>query len=343
MQRFRILLLAAAALLVLNSLRMAELPWWDANTPVSELLVALGEEPSRNEPRFQYPGVSAERGRELVLQGYTSRPEGGNTARVSKHFVCTSCHNIQREDPDLRVSDPEVRLDYAVARDIPFLPGTTFYGIINRTSFYNGGYEAKYGELTKSARHNLREAVQLCATQCSQGRELLSWEIESILAYFQTLGLRLGDLALGPEEQDQLNKALQQKKANKDAANMLRSQYLAASPATFLDPPADRKAGFPGVQTPNPVRGQLLYEKSCLHCHEGQRYAFFELDGGVTSREFLSRHVSRYTRYSVYQVIGYGTSPIPGKRAYMPNYPAERMSAQLVEDLRAYIQQGAGD
>lgn len=341
----RILLLFPALgglLLVLSSLRTVAPPL-DANTPLSEVLVSLGAEPSRNEPRFQYPGVSAERGRDLVLYGSTSQPEGGNTARVSKHFVCTSCHNIQREDPDLRVSDPEARLEYAQQKGIPFLPGTTFHGIINRNSFYNGGYGEKYGELTDAARNNLREAVQLCAVQCSQGRPLLSWEIESILAYFQTLGLRLGDLALSEEERKLLSAGLSNAKQAPEALTMLKSHYLQASPATFLLPPVDRKLGFPEVQTTNPDRGRLVYELSCLHCHENQRYAFFELDRSNISLQFLDRHAGKYTRYSMYQVIGYGTSPIPGKRAYMPNYPAERLSTQLVEDLRAYIQQGTGD
>ena len=94
--------------------------------------------------------------------------------KQSKHFVCTSCHNIQKEDPDLSIADPQARLEYARDMELPYLPGTTLYGAVNRTSFYNGDYEKKYGDLVKPARNNLREAIQLCAVECSQGRALRS-------------------------------------------------------------------------------------------------------------------------------------------------------------------------
>ena len=42
---------------------------------------------------------------------------------------------------------------------IPFLQGTALYGAVNRTSFYNGDYEKKYGSLVSKARNDLREAT----------------------------------------------------------------------------------------------------------------------------------------------------------------------------------------
>jgi len=52
---------------------------------------------------------------------------------------------------------------------------------------------------------------------------------------------------------------------------------------------------------------------------------------------FLEKHLFVYDRYSIYQVVRWGTSPLTGKKAYMPQYTAEKMSVQQLEDLRAYI------
>lgn len=68
---------------------------------------------------------------------------------------------------------------------------------------------------------------------------------------------------------------------------------------------------------------------------------FFELDDAQNTFKFLDRHISRYTRYSIYQVARYGTSPLPGKGAYMPQYTMEKMNNQQLEDLRTYIQEQA--
>ena len=166
---------------------------------------SLGEEvPNKVDPAIN--GVSPERGKELVLYGKTSKPNGGKTKKQSKHFVCTSCHNIQREDPDLTVSDPQARLEYVQKNGMPFLQGTTLYGAVNRTSFYNGDYEKKYGDLVKPARNSIREAIQLCAVECAQGRRLENWELESVLSYLWTIGLKMEDLGLPEDLYDKIRK-----------------------------------------------------------------------------------------------------------------------------------------
>jgi len=119
----------------------------------------------------------------------------------------------------------------------------------------------------------------------------------------------------------------------------LKAHFLNGSPATFATPPDNRKEGY--NYEGDPQNGKLIYDLSCKHCHENQRYAFFNLDNSKYSFKHLEKHISRYTRYSIYQVIRWGTSPIPGKRAYMPNYTLEKLSHQQVEDLRAYIEVGA--
>lgn len=307
---------------------------------VEETLVALGAEPAPHQVNTTLTGASVEQGASLFHTGFAEGPDGKKQPKQSANFVCTSCHNNQREDPDLRYADPEARLDYVVANDMPFLQATTLYGAVNRRSFYNGDYQKKYGDLVFKARNDLREAIQLCATECAQGRELTDWELESVLAYLWTLELRISDLQLPAADHTFIEQALAGKADQAEAVAKIKSRYLDYSPATFVKPPDDRKEGYKTVEG-RPERGKLIYEHSCLHCHENARYAFFRLDDSEDTFEYLTKHIDRYTRYSIYQVGRYGTSPMPGKRTYMPNYTAEKMSNQQMEDLRAYIEQEA--
>ncbi len=315
-------------------------PMVDKETGLAKALELLGDEEELAKPDYSILGVSVEAGRDLVLLGKSKRPQGGTTKQQSKHFVCTSCHNVKREDPNLRFSEPQARLLYAKKNDLPFLPGTTLYGAVNRTSFYNGDYEKKYGDLVTPARNNIREAIQLCAVECSQGRALEKWEMESVLAYLWTIELKLADLDITTSELKEINQALSGEKGRDRIVEMLKGRYLKGSPATFVAPPKDRKAGYE-IPAGNPANGKLLYDLSCKYCHEKGRYAFFELDDSWFSFRFLEKHFPRYSRYSPYQVIRYGTSPINGKKAYMPNYTLEKMSHQQLEDLRAYIEEKA--
>jgi mono/diheme cytochrome c family protein len=314
------------------------IPPLDETEPLAELLVSLGDEPLPHQADFSIEGVSVERGAALFVTGIADKPKGGKTSKQSLNFVCTSCHNIQREDPDLSVSDPQARLEYVKEQGLPFLQGTALYGAVNRTSFYNGYYEEKYGDLVKPARNDIREAIQLCAIECSQGRLLEDWELESVLAYLWTLGLKLEDLQLSETELALVAKAKAGRDNTGQAIDLLKSKYLQASPATFVKPPEDRQVGYPNL-TGNPKNGALIYELSCLHCHEAGRYTFFELDDSKESFRYLQKHMDRYTRYSLYQVARYGTTPLNGKRSYMPNFTAEKMSNQQLEDLRAYIEE----
>ena len=304
---------------------------------VYAILQGLGAAPSAHLVNPYIEGVSAERGRDLALFGITAKPSGGKTTKQSRHFVCTSCHNFEREMADLSNDDPQARLEYVKANNLPFLQGSALYGAVNRSSFYNGDYEKKYGDLVVPARNDLREAIQLCAVECSQGRRLNDWELESILAYLWTLDLKIKDLILSKEEKKQIEWALNGKSADKQKViDLIQSKYLEGAPATFVTPPDDRKVGY-DITQPDPENGKDIYELSCLHCHEGKRYSYFNLDHAKATFKFLEKHFSQYTRYSTYQVARYGTSPMPGKRSYMPNYTLEKLSHQQMEDLRAYI------
>ncbi|MEL7123192.1 MAG: c-type cytochrome [Bacteroidota bacterium] len=302
---------------------------------ITQVLEKLGQPVTANRVNNEIPGVSAESGRDLVLYGIATDINGKKTSRQSKHFVCTTCHNVEREDPDLRYTDPQARLLYVRDKGLPFLQGSALYGAVNRTTFYNDDYIKKYGDLVKEAKNSIRAAIQLCAVECSQGRPLEDWELESVLAYLWEIDLKVKDLNLNENQKSQIAKAVNDNSNQTAAIELIESMYLKKSPATFVDPPADRKKGY--ELQGDADNGQLLYEQSCLHCHEGGRYAMFKLDHSNFSLKHLDKHFSRYTRYSTYQVSRYGTSPINGKRAYMPNFTLEKMSNQQLEDLRAYV------
>lgn len=333
-----IIVFLLVAVFLLSSLDFTKEPVFVATetTSVAEVLEQLGDAELRHKPDLSIKGASAEKGADIVLRGITKDIKGGKTSKQSQHFVCTSCHNVEKEDPDLSIVDPQARLLYAKENGLPFLQGTALYGAVNRTSFYNGDYDKKYGDLVVKARNNLREAIQLCAVECSQGRSLKPWEMESVLAYLWTIDLKMGDLNLSDQEQSSINQPLANGQKDEASIKLLKSKYLQAAPATFINPPENRREG--NAYKGNPENGQLIYELSCLHCHDKQRYSFFELSDAEDSYDFLAKHIPRYTRYSVYQVGRYGTSPLPGKRAYMPLYPEEKMSREMMEDLRAFLE-----
>ena len=308
---------------------------------VANILTDLGDKQVEHIPDTSNPKVSAEAGMNLVLFGNVNGKTSAASAKQSKHFVCTSCHNVVKEDPDLSNPSPEARLDHAIKNQIPFLQGTALYGAVNRTSFYNDDYEKKYGDLVAPARNNLREAIQLCAVECSQGRALKNWELESVLAYLWTIDLKIEDLNLSPDEMVQISEALNGEMDKEKAINIIKTKYQKGAPAHFVDPPSNRKEGI--AYKGNPENGKWIYELSCQHCHAQKRYSHFNLDDSKFSFKHLNRHISRYTRYSIYQVSRYGTSPKNFKRAYMPQYSREKMSEEQLEDLRAYIESRAAD
>lgn len=312
----------------------------EKETSVAEVLVKLGERPMPHQPMMNLRGVSVENGKRLVLEGFSNRKGSGKSSKQSAHFVCTSCHNVERDEPNLGVVDAQARLEYSAKKGLPMLQGSGLYGVVNRSSFYNGDYERKYGDLTKPARNDLRKAIQLCATECAQGRKLENWELESVLAYLWTIDLKTKDLNLSKEELASIETAVNQEKNQATAVSLLQSKYLSGAPATFVKPPENRKEGYPEL-VGNPNNGKLVYESSCLHCHDGQRYSYFNLDESEVTYDYLEKHFPKYTRYSTYQVTRYGTSPLPGKKAYMPLYTQEKMTNQMAEDLRAYIKQEA--
>lgn len=326
-------LFALTFILATSPLETSEL---DRTQYVTDVLLELGEDSILHKVNALVPGVSARKGEEIVKNGFTNKSGFGKSRRVSKHFVCTSCHNIQQEDPDLRYVEPQARLLYTNIKSMPYLQGSPFYGIVNRSKFYNQDYYKKYGLLVYKARNDIREAIQLCAVECSQGRKLKDWEVESILSYFWELGLKLEDLELEEEDIELIELAIMGVGNKKEARDRIKSKYLDYSPAHFIDPPENRITG--NGRAGKPENGKMIYEQSCLHCHYQKKYSFFHLDNEKSSFDLLDKHITKYTDRSIYQVIRFGTPPLNLKKAYMPHYTAEKMDRQQIEDLRAYIE-----
>ena len=309
---------------------------WSATTPISDVLTELGEPKSKH--TISPKPEQIRQGEELVKYGRTKRPEESRTAYISKYYVCTTCHNLEQEDPILSVSDPDTRLPYVKEKGIPFLQGTTFWGIVNRESWYNDDYVKKYGdEKIEKAHKSLRESIQLCAIECSQGRPMEDWEIEAVLAYYWSLQLKMDDLSLTKTDWNRLKKDAQLPNKYPELVKWIKSKYALTSPATFYDAPADKSKGFENLKG-NPEVGKDLYELSCLHCHKPYGVSHYVLDNSKYSFKHLNKMIPKDSHFSLYQIIAYGTYAIPGHKPYMPHYPLERMSKQQVEDLRAYIE-----
>lgn len=309
--------------------------YWGPETPLYRVLWVMGkEQPPHMLKVFSKDQV--EQGEELVKFGRTKGPNGKKSPYISKYFVCTHCHNIEQEDPLLTSRNPGLRLEYSIENDLPFLQGTTFHGMVNRESWYNGDYVKKYGIAAKRAHKSLRESIQLCAVECAQGRVLERWEEDAILAYLWTLEFTLGDLDLSPSDYRTLNQTQQRSSSKPVMRRFLEDKYLKDSPATFVDAPPDKAKGydFPG----DAEIGKEIYRLSCMHCHKEEGPSEYKLDYRTATFRQLRNRIPKDTHFSLYQIVRYGTIAQPGHRPYMPRYTLERMSHKQVEDLRAYIE-----
>ncbi len=311
----------------------------ETDLKVAKILSILGHEMEAPIPDTNSYQISAAKGESIIKSGIATKPGGGKTKKQSKHFLCTSCHNLEKEDPDLSIIDPQARLEYTNSKGLPFLQGTTLYGAINRESYYNDDYYKKYGDLVLPARNDIKEAIQLCAVECAQGRELKDWEIESIVAFLWTIDLKLSDLNMNQDELDRVYAAIDGDGNKKAAVELIRSKYTKTSPATFGT--AHESLIMKGEYTGDADNGKLIYDNSCLHCHQNRKYSFFQLDDSRLTFKHLSKKANGYGRHSLYQVTRYGVYSRSGKQSYMPQYPKEKMSEQQLADLRAYIDQQA--
>lgn len=310
---------------------------WSPEDTVYDVLIDLGE-PKPDHWVSTSDAATIKRGEQLVKLGKAKSPAGKQGKFISVYYNCTSCHNIQQEDPDLAVSDPEARLDYAQKQQIPFLQATTFKGIVNRESWYNDDYIKKYGSLVEKARNSLKESIELCAVECSQGRSLAPWEMEAIIAYLWTLQYTLDDI-LTAQKFDSLQQMITQNTDKAEIIAFLKKQYAQKSPAHFTDAPKNKAEGYPISDKAISVdNGKAIYALSCQHCHKPNGVSDYVLDDSKLTFRKLLKDMTLHNEHSFYQAIRYGTSPKKGSRPYMPHYPVERMSNKQVEELRAYIE-----
>ena len=224
---------------------------------VEDALVQLGDEKPRHYIAKADPD-SARMGKEMVFDG---RLADKSNKRISKYFYCTDCHNQVLESQYATDESPEAVLNYSKANDLPFLPASTFYGMYNKRHWYNGDYFKKYGDLVAPTRDTLENAIQLCAVQCSQGRELESWEIRAIMHYMKSIEYKIKDLHFAKDEVTQLEKSISVN--NTKAIELLKSKYNDANPATFGK---NEKPVIEGYQ-PDSSNGKFIYDNGCLHCH----------------------------------------------------------------------------
>ncbi len=312
---------------------------YDSNMPVSSLLISLGEEA----PAHYRGTVDMEKlgiGKDLVHLGGPFE-NGEVKYRVSDHFVCVDCHNTQPESKFAHDNDPNSRLEFAMETNLPYLPGSTFYGITNRTSWFNGDHEKKYGaELIGPARHDLVNAIQLCSKECSVGRELTEEELEGVLHYLGSMELKLKDLNLSDEEMESITARGQSEEQKAQNIRLIRSKFLQGYPATFAEvlPKKERKMGKEGGDL---EKGKWLYEKSCLHCHSPEKSVtdrtVFGNGKDQKSFKWLASYFKKSNGGSVYWITRHGTESKDHIPQYMPIYSQEKLTNDQIEDLAAYI------
>jgi mono/diheme cytochrome c family protein len=307
-----------------------------SQTSLEDLLTRLGE-PEMIHSIKNVDLEKAKIGEDLIFLGRTEI-DGKKTRRISSHFVCTDCHNTTREFEQLGGESTEDRLKYAESHGLPFLPGSTLWGIYNRTSFYNDDYIQKYGDLVTDAKDSLANAVQLCSKYCSSGRYIEEWELEAIMHYFKKGELLVKDLQLST---DQLNKALNYQDLSDSERKALvadiKQKYRQKYSATFMETMdrETRKYGEGG----DAANGKLIYNKACMYCHENKRVTYLHLDEGKLSGRLFWRNLRNYSDRSLYQIIRHGTYSKAGRKQYMPLYTEEKMSDTQLNDLVAYIKQ----
>ena len=306
------------------------------NVPVDDVLKRLGDN-SLLHAMSSFDVEKAKMGEDIIKNGFTVY-KGKKSKKISKYFVCTDCHNLKREFTDLSSESTEERLKYATSHSLPFLQGSTFFGIYNRTKFYNGDYKKKYGDLVDDARDSLDNAIQLCAEYCSSGRPMEDWELEAVNHYYKKNELRIKDLNLSADVQEDIG---QYQNASADdqkvLITILKKSYRRFYSATFLPtiPRENRLYGENG----NVENGKSIFNKSCLHCHAYKRAANLSLNNEKLTGRMFVKNLENYSDKSLYQIIRWGTYAKSGRKQYMPLYTKEKMSDEQINDLVAYIKQ----
>jgi mono/diheme cytochrome c family protein/cytochrome c553 len=342
-QRKTLLLLAAIAIVIgfgAMSFRPIEnnISEFGDDTPLWEILEKLG---MKDAPRPKtLANASIEKGKELVHKGFSSK-NGKKTSRLSKFYVCTTCHNVVKEFEDPSKISAADRLDYARKNGIPYLQASTFYGIVNRNSFFNGDYRKQFEknpDISKAS-GDLREAIKFCNKNFAQSRDLEEWELESILSYFWTLQFKVSDLKLSQTDKTQIEKSLQSESAKASAISFIQSKYALAMPATILKIPHFKAPDESAYKDSRRLKeGKAIFEQSCLHCHLNKKYSFFSLENELLTFKTMEKATrSENYIFSMYYLTREGLPPRMGHKSAMPLFTAEKLSPEQLESLYLYV------
>ena len=344
MKKRSILLLMAALAIVIGFGAMSfpesskNITDFGDETPLWDVLEKLG---MSGAPRAKsIAESSAERGSEFVHKGYSSK-NGKKTTKLSKFYVCTTCHNVVKEFEDPSKISAADRLDYAIKTGIPYLQASSFYGIVNRNSFFNGDYRKQFEknpDISKAS-GDLREAIKFCNKNFAQSRDLEEWELESILSYFWTLQFKVLDLKLSTVDKEQIKKALQSENAMASAISFIQSKYALAMPATILKIPHFKAPDENAYKDSKRLKdGKAVFEQSCLHCHLNKKYSFFSLENELLTFKAMEK-ATRTENYifSMYYLTREGLPPRMGHHSAMPLFTAEKLSPEQLESLYLYV------
>lgn len=313
-------------------------PGFDLNdqTPLWKVMTKLGKI-NPHPPKNPTDSDLLAQGESLVKNGWAMH-DGSKSTKLSGKLTCAACHISEQEHPELHNTDPEERIRYLETIDQPFLPGPTFYGMVNRIMFFNDDLLKRYvgpkADLLRAAHFNLRDAIDACNQVFGQGRRMKEWEKEAILMYLWTMELKMGELKMEQKDFDAVKYAVDNNRSNAKAVNIMRNYYLEVYPATLEGPfdPIERRMVSPVVS--NFSSGRRLYDRSCLHCHGEKRYSKVNLD--YKQRTFKKLRSSfEATSFSIYDAHRY--MPTGKNTQRPPVFTAERLSNRQLQDLRYFI------
>ena len=306
-------------------------------------------------------------GKEIFLNGSVENPPGGTgpSEPVSPFFKCIKCHNYEREDPDLKVQDPEARFEWIeeTGKKVFLLQGATMWGVVNRQTFYPDYYAIYHHLCVPKGKEipslpcgpvlkvcgpgcrtmnpdSLEDATQVCAAYCSAGRYLVEWELYALLAFFWDQEIKLKDLELSPEQAANVKAVLAAPSPDpgevKKLRRLLAGKYAKKAGNTFRGIPkvtGGTSSGNPMVEyedgtrfTGDAVRGEKLWPLSCGRCH-GRRLAPDTAKHFTKNLEKLHKMIAKGTRHR--------------HKPYMPNFTLERLSRQQAADILARLKQVA--
>lgn len=309
-------------------------------TKLTEILSVFGiENPNRLNDEVPH---DISKGKQLISLGVAIDFNGKTTQHTShkQKLTCVTCHALEKEAEFVGTSDPEKRLEYSKENNVPFLPGTTFYGIVNRTSFFNGDYQDKYDHKLKDdlkkSQYDLRKAISTCNHIFADGRDLEDWEVESILDFLWTLEIKYKDMGIPDSLGIQIQSSMDNGNNVEPSIAILNDHYLSSFSST-LNPPMEvdaRRKLSPLLNDFN--KGMTLYYKSCLFCHHHNEHSHLRLEPDAKSYEFLKKHFDDHSSHSMYDILRYSPGS-KGNHTGSPIYSAERMSDQQIQDLRFFI------